>query len=118
MGGKRIAARRASERRSAPEAPTLASPQALRASELRVGDDEYVVLSYPLAAPGVPLGLSKAEHEVAAALIAGESYAQIASRRSTAIRTVANQVASIFRKLGVSSRLELAVRLQGTMPQT
>ncbi|HEX7600545.1 MAG TPA: helix-turn-helix transcriptional regulator [Polyangiaceae bacterium] len=118
MGGKRIAVRRALERRCAPEPPALGLPPALRASELRVGDEAYVVLSYSLAEPSVPTSLSKAEREVASALVEGESYAQIATRRGTASRTVANQVASIFRKLGVSSRLELAVRLQGASPET
>jgi DNA-binding NarL/FixJ family response regulator len=94
--------------------PPLEAPSDIRASELRVGDDAYVVLSYSLSASILPENLSKAELEIASALLAGQSYAQIAARRGTAVRTVANQVASIFRKLEVCSRLELAIRLQGS----
>jgi DNA-binding NarL/FixJ family response regulator len=88
----------------------------VRATVLRQGAQEYVVLSYPLTAHALPEGLTQAEREVTTRLLAGEGYAQIAARRGVAVRTVANQVTSIFRKLGVSSRLELAVRLGETRP--
>jgi DNA-binding CsgD family transcriptional regulator len=52
--------------------------------------------------------LTGAELEVAAALIEGASNQRIAGARGFSVRTVANQVASIFRKLGVRSRGELA----------
>jgi DNA-binding NarL/FixJ family response regulator len=55
--------------------------------------------------------LSLAENEVLSLLLAGLDNRSIAARRRTALRTVANQVASIFRKLGVSSRQELAARV-------
>jgi DNA-binding CsgD family transcriptional regulator len=51
--------------------------------------------------------LAPAEHAVIALLIEGQSYAEIAQARHTSIRTVANQVASGFRRLGVSGRAEL-----------
>jgi DNA-binding CsgD family transcriptional regulator len=51
--------------------------------------------------------LAPAEHAVIALLIEGQSYAEIAQSRCTSIRTVANQVASGFRRLGVSGRAEL-----------
>lgn len=51
--------------------------------------------------------LAPAEHAVIALLIEGQSYAEIARARNTSIRTVANQVASGFRRLGVSGRAEL-----------
>lgn len=76
------------------------------------GGVEYLVLSLPAEAPrGLPL--SDAERDVVAALLAGDSNRDIAARRGTSVRTVANQVASIFRKLGVASRAELASRLSG-----
>jgi DNA-binding NarL/FixJ family response regulator len=40
-------------------------------------------------------------------VLEGKSNQEIAKSRRTAVRTVANQVASIFRKLGVGSRSEL-----------
>lgn len=51
--------------------------------------------------------LAPAEHAVISLLIEGQSYAEIALARNTSIRTVANQVASGFRRLGVSGRAEL-----------
>jgi DNA-binding CsgD family transcriptional regulator len=51
--------------------------------------------------------LAPAEHAVIALLTEGQSYAEIARARNTSIRTVANQVASGFRRLGVSGRAEL-----------
>jgi len=54
---------------------------------------------------------SRAEFDVAQRLLEGNSYAQIARYRRTAARTIANQVASIFNRVGVSSRHELAQRL-------
>ena len=54
-------------------------------------------------------GLSEAERDVLRHLLAGASNEEIAAERGSAVRTVANQVASIFRELGVNSRAELAV---------
>lgn len=51
--------------------------------------------------------LTAAESEVAALVLAGRRNAEIAAARGTSLRTVANQVASVFRKLGVGSRLHL-----------
>jgi DNA-binding CsgD family transcriptional regulator len=54
---------------------------------------------------------SRAQFDVAQRLLEGNSYEQIAARRQTSTRTVANQVASVFERLGVSGRNELAQRL-------
>jgi len=51
---------------------------------------------------------------VMTALLEGQSYARIARRRRRSVSTVAKQVGSAFRKLGVSSRGELAAR--GVLP--
>jgi DNA-binding NarL/FixJ family response regulator len=45
-------------------------------------------------------------------LIAGASHRAIAHARGTSVRTVANQVASILRKLNVGSRVDLFVALR------
>lgn len=55
--------------------------------------------------------LSPGEHAVVSALIEGLSYDEIARTRNVSARTVANQIASAFRRLGVSGRLELLSRL-------
>lgn len=64
-----------------------------------------------LTALDQPCTLSPAERTVARLLIAGASNADIARTRGSAIRTVANQVQSIFRKLEVRSRTELAAHI-------
>lgn len=59
----------------------------------------------------LPTSLSRAEQEIARMIAEGRPVASIAEHRRTAARTVANQVKSIFAKLGVSSRLELLALL-------
>lgn len=56
--------------------------------------------------------LTKTEKSVVARLVRGESTARIAKGRGTSARTVANQIAAIYRKLGVGSRRELAALLR------
>ncbi len=60
-------------------------------------------------APGITL--TATELKVARAAMAGASNAEIARQRGCSARTVANQLASAYRKLGVTSRLELVVVL-------
>ena len=55
--------------------------------------------------------LADAENAVLALLLAGSSNEDIARRRVVSVRTVANQVQSIFAKLGARSRGELITRL-------
>jgi len=52
-----------------------------------------------------------AELDVVRFLVEGLSYAQIAATRRTSHRTVANQLAAVFKRVGVSGRNELMVRL-------
>jgi DNA-binding NarL/FixJ family response regulator len=58
-----------------------------------------------------PVSVSHAERFVLQALAAGLSHAEISILRSTSRRTVANQIAAAFRKLGVSGRGELLQHL-------
>lgn len=51
--------------------------------------------------------LSPAEGEVTLLSIQGESHQDIAAARGTSLRTVANQLASVFTKIGVHGRSEL-----------
>jgi DNA-binding NarL/FixJ family response regulator len=55
--------------------------------------------------------LSPSEREILPCLFEGMSNAAIAGLRGRSVRTVANQVASIYRKLGVCSRLQLVAQL-------
>jgi DNA-binding CsgD family transcriptional regulator len=76
-------------------------------------DEGLALLSFPLVAADVPEALSPAEQEVALQVYAGASNKEIAQARGVSARTIGNQLESIYRKLGVSSRAELALRLRG-----
>ncbi|HLK39580.1 MAG TPA: helix-turn-helix transcriptional regulator [Polyangiaceae bacterium] len=77
----------------------------------RLGEAQFAVLSVPLHDSRALAGLTEAERQVATLAAAGLSNASIARCRRTSSRTVANQMASILRKLGVGSRYGLAARL-------
>lgn len=76
----------------------------------RFGNQQFAVMSEDAPALTVPT-LTPAEQQVLELLLGGASNGEIAKARKTAVRTVANQVASLFRKFGVGSRAELAARL-------
>lgn len=88
------------------------APAGLESWTLSFGGDEYVVLSFP-SPPAEWAGLTAAEAGVLEEILAGRSNREIAQGRAASVRTVANQVASILRKLGVRSRYELVSRLAG-----
>jgi DNA-binding NarL/FixJ family response regulator len=79
--------------------------------DLALGGERLVVISIPAGEGQTVEGLTRAERAVARGVLSGWSNAEIARRRRSSPRTVANQLASIYRKLGVSSRAELAMRL-------
>ena len=91
-------------KRRLPEAP----PPSVVAYELHPGQVLFVH-DLPTAAK-VP-GLGEVEQEILELLLRGHDNRSIAERRGTSPRTVANQIASIFRKLGVRSRAELMAKL-------
>jgi DNA-binding CsgD family transcriptional regulator len=84
--------------------PHPAPPPDLRVHPLQHGARRFIVMSYST----LPVRrLSAAEREVLTAVLAGRSNAQIAAQRNTQPRTIANQIARAFAKLGVRSRAEL-----------
>lgn len=88
----------------------------LRSGELRLttfesGPDTFAILSFPLDELPLPDSLSAAEQAVCRLLLTGASNAEIARQRRTSVRTVANQVAAILKKLGAGSRSELPIVL-------
>jgi len=79
--------------------------------ELRlVGSEQLCWVFVPIEAMDLDPSLTVAERQVVVHVLSGRSNAAIARARQTSSRTVANQLAAIYRKLGVSSRWELAVR--------
>jgi len=91
-------------KRSLPNDP----PPSLIAYELEPGRVMFVE-TMPTV-PHIP-GLSDAEQEVLVMLLGGYDTEAISDSRGTSPRTIANQVASIFKKLGVGSRAELAAKI-------
>jgi DNA-binding CsgD family transcriptional regulator len=78
-----------------------------RMARFEHGSRECVVLGVARPEPHLSRYVSPAEYVALRMLAEGSSYAQIAGARRVASRTVANQIASGFRRLGVSGRLEL-----------
>lgn len=90
--------------------PTAAGVRA-RVADVQAGAELLRVVAWePPAASATLRGLSPSEHAVVEAVVAGLSNTAIARARGTSDRTVANQVAAVFKKLRVNSRSEL-VRL-------
>lgn len=83
-------------------------------AEVPFGEDKILSLRCDIPPrPELEVRLSSAETHVAWLVCDGLSNRDIALERGTAERTVANQVASIFNKLGVCRRFELAQFLLG-----
>lgn len=90
----------------------VSPPPSLVAYEIEPGK---VLFVHPIPRATVD-GLTAAENEVLALVLDGHDNGAIAEARATSPRTTANQVASIFRKLGVASRAELAAKLSASAP--
>ena len=80
-----------------------------RIATVSVGSERYLVISRSL--PQKRPELTAAEQEVVELFQRGESLRAIGARRGSSVRTVANQVQSAYRKLGISSRAELVRKL-------
>ncbi|HVL69945.1 MAG TPA: LuxR C-terminal-related transcriptional regulator [Vicinamibacterales bacterium] len=58
----------------------------------------------------LPPRLTRRERDLLKAILDGCSNKEIAARHHRSVNTVKNQLAVLFQKFGVSSRLQLAVR--------
>ena len=98
---------------AAPPAPV--SEAAVTPKNLRVeysGDGQTVaILSFDVDDTDKTGELTSAERDVALLALAGKSNNEIAEARHCSVRTVANQLQSVFRKLGIRSRAELAAKV-------
>jgi DNA-binding CsgD family transcriptional regulator len=108
---KRTTGRREGSQRREPGAfLDFTPPAGLSAHRFDVGPDAFGVIVVPLGKPSPSaeaVNLTPSEQSVMQLVLEGKSNQDIAKSRRTAVRTVANQVASIFKKLGVGSRSEL-----------
>ncbi|MDB4972676.1 MAG: hypothetical protein JWN48_1017 [Myxococcaceae bacterium] len=89
----------------------LSAKRPLVFGELPVGGEALVALGYQESTAELLQHLTPAERHVARALIDGMSHREIALDRGVSARTIASQVASIYRKLAVSGRRELTAKL-------
>lgn len=87
-----------------------------RLSRVSHGGSTYSIIGTGRPELGLVRALSPAEFAVTRLLVEGKTHAQIAALRSTSVRTVANQLAAAFHKLGVSGRCELICRLVASRP--
>ena len=76
---------------------------------VEVVDEDLAIFAWDVERP-VTASLTEAERDVLERIVAGASNAEIARARQASIRTVANQVAGLLRKLGAASRYELIQR--------
>jgi DNA-binding CsgD family transcriptional regulator len=83
---------------------------------MHIGGAPVLLLGHDLVAPPLPDALTGAERAVVHWALRGLTNAQIARRRGTSLGTVLKQLAGAYRKLGVSSRGELASRFERGAP--
>lgn len=86
-------------------------PSAMWASSASMSEGRQLVLRYMPPAWSLPKSLSSAEKTIVRAMLSGHSQAAIACAVGVAPRTVANQIASVYRKVNVHSRMDLFVTL-------
>jgi DNA-binding NarL/FixJ family response regulator len=84
----------------------------VRFTPYRRDGESFAVVSYPLRRPASFSSLTASELEVVEAVLDGQSQREIAKRRERSARTIANQLASAYRKLSVRSAAELVVLVQ------
>jgi DNA-binding NarL/FixJ family response regulator len=97
----------------------LIPPAGMVAHRFDIGSDAFAVLEFPLvdfATSRLASSLTESERDVMRLILEGKTNSEIALDRSRAMRTVANQVASIFRKLKIGSRCELYSLAARTAP--
>jgi DNA-binding CsgD family transcriptional regulator len=81
-----------------------------RARLERILDERYKLLSVEVPGNSFASRLTPSELAVARLAIEGKTHAETAVVRKTSMSTIANQLASAFRKLGVSGRNDLRAR--------
>jgi DNA-binding NarL/FixJ family response regulator len=79
----------------------------IRISSLEHPFEDHVVVSVPLSRPAAFAELTRCELEIAEGILAGRTMKELALSRKVSPRTIAQQVAAVHRKLGITSRHEL-----------
>jgi DNA-binding NarL/FixJ family response regulator len=84
---------------------------AARLSFIQHDSEQLRVIAMPRPDRRLTTALPPAELAVVRMLIEGRCYAEIATGRGTSVRTIANQITAVFRRMRVSGRGELLHRL-------
>ncbi|MFO0617127.1 MAG: LuxR C-terminal-related transcriptional regulator [Polyangiaceae bacterium] len=87
------------------------SAEAVEAYRLEIDGEEYLLIGIPVGSPKLERDLTPVEATLIEGVLAGLSNRQLAEKRGTAVRTIANQLQTLYRKLGVGSRGELRRKL-------
>lgn len=85
--------------------------ESVLAWEVRSEEGIFAIVSVPLESSATRVPLTEAESDIVRHILRGESNKTIAIKRGTAVRTVANQIAAIYQKLGIASRAELVAHV-------
>ena len=83
----------------------------VRTCPWQLGSDTYEVLSAPAYDIVTACALTRAEHDIVQRILLGQANEFIAHARGSCPATVINQVRTIFDKLGVDSRTQLAQKI-------
>ena len=113
MGARRTRASVADKPASEREKQLRPEQSRVEVFDVHIGEETLVVLSVPIETGASLEKLTPAERDVARAVLRGLSNDEVAQLRGCRPRTVAVQLASIYRKLRISSRSELAVLMSG-----
>lgn len=103
------------ERQSSLDQRAGLEPLGFRLSRFLHDGAPYLVLSCGVGAWKPTRELTPTELSIYRDVYAGYSSKEIAQRRGRSVRTIENQIASIFRKLGIHSRGELVLRRDETL---
>jgi DNA-binding CsgD family transcriptional regulator len=82
------------------------TPASLVVKTLEIDGERFAVFEWSTTTRDLST-LTPAERAVLALVVERQSNAQIATARCCSVRTVANQLASVRRKLGATSRFDL-----------
>lgn len=74
--------------------------------------DDLALVEIPAPEACFPPPLTEAERDIAQRVFDGATNDEIARARGVSVKTVGNQLAALYRKLGVDSRVELVLLLR------
>lgn len=100
------------ELRSSSQLPGLWHALMSECTSSRADDGtELLIFEAPCSTSGLAPFLTNAENDLLQAVLTGLDTREIARRRNTSARTVANQLGTLFRKFRASTKAELASRV-------